>query len=211
MINSLILRKYSPKNMLKGEDFLEKETNSIHNALFLPVTIVSSFVYYAAHTNIENKILVYIAAIFGIIYYILTRLIFTYRLQKHLAQTIANYQFKWNLWFVDWRDEALQQAWTEKLQVLRKRGELTHQKHQKILHTYQQHSTARWAYIGLFLLICVSTFFALLLTTTKSHHKLTDFNRNRRRTLTTKVPVFAIAAYVGKPAIAVYGGKHPYK
>ena len=107
MINSLILRKYSPKNMLKGEDFLEKETNSIHNALFLPVTIVSSFVYYAAHTNIENKILVYIAAIFGIIYYILTRLIFTYRLQKHLAQTIANYQFKWNLWFVDWRDEAL--------------------------------------------------------------------------------------------------------
>ena len=110
MINSLILRKYSPKNMLKGEDFLEKETNSIHNALFLPVTIVSSFVYYAAHTNIENKILVYIAAIFGIIYYILTRLIFTYRLQKHLAQTIANYQFKWNLWFVDWRDEALQQA-----------------------------------------------------------------------------------------------------
>ena len=55
MINSLILRKYSPKNMLKGEDFLEKETNSIHNALFLPVTIVSSFVYYAAHTNIENK------------------------------------------------------------------------------------------------------------------------------------------------------------
>ena len=24
MINSLILRKYSPKNMLKGEDFLEK-------------------------------------------------------------------------------------------------------------------------------------------------------------------------------------------
>ena len=97
MINSLILRKYSPKNMLKGEDFLEKETNSIHNALFLPVTIVSSFVYYAAHTNIENKILVYIAAIFGIIYYILTRLIFTYRLQKHLAETIANYQFKWNL------------------------------------------------------------------------------------------------------------------
>ena len=211
MINSLILRKYSPKNMLKGEDFLEKETNSIHNALFLPVTIVSSFVYYAAHTNIENKILVYIAAIFGIIYYILTRLIFTYRLQKHLAQTIANYQFKWNLWFVDWRDEALQQAWTEKLQVLRKRGELTHQKHQKILYTYQQHSTAKWAYIGFFLLICVSTFFALLLTTTKSHHKLTDFNRNRRRTLTAKVPVFAITAYVGKPAIAVYGGKHPHK
>ena len=101
MTNFLILRKYSPKNMLKGEDFLEKETNSIHNALFLPVTIVSSFVYYAAHTNIENKILVYIAAIFGIIYYILTRLIFTYRLQKHLAETIANYQFKWNLWFVD--------------------------------------------------------------------------------------------------------------
>ena len=57
MINSLILKKYSPKNMLKGEDFLEKETNSIHNALFLPITIVSSFVYYAAHTNIENKIL----------------------------------------------------------------------------------------------------------------------------------------------------------
>ena len=132
-----------------------------------------------------------IAAIFGIIYYILTRLIFTYRLQKHLAETIANYQFKWNLWFVDWRDEALQQAWTEKLQVLRKHGELTHQKHQKILHTYQQHSTVRWAYIGLFLLICVSTFLALLLTTTKSHHKLTDFNRNRRRTLTAKVPVFA--------------------
>ena len=51
MTNFLILRKYSPKNMLKGEDFLEKETNSIHNALFLPVTIVSSFVYYAAHTK----------------------------------------------------------------------------------------------------------------------------------------------------------------
>ena len=56
MINSLILRKYSPKNMLKGEDFLEKETNSIHNALFLPVTIVSSFVYYNPQNEMYKKL-----------------------------------------------------------------------------------------------------------------------------------------------------------
>ena len=46
---------------------------------------------------------------------------------------------------------------------------------------------------GFFLLICISTFFALLLTTTKSHHKLTDFNRNRRRTLTAKVQVLNVS------------------
>ena len=61
MMNFLTLKQFSPKRLLKGDNYVEKETDSIHNALFLPVTIVSSFVYYAAHTDIENKILFYLA------------------------------------------------------------------------------------------------------------------------------------------------------
>lgn len=187
MMNFLTLKQFSPKRLLKGDDYVEKETDSIHNALFLPVTIVSSFVYYAAHTDIENKILFYLAGVFGVIYYILVRLVFTYRLQKHLAQTVPNYQFKWSLWYVNWKDEALQQAWKEKLQAVRKRGDLTNEKHLRILHTYQCHNTAHWAYAGLFLLIVIGIFCAFLLATTKSHHKLTEFNRNRRRALSARV------------------------
>ena len=43
MMNFLTLKQFSPKRLLKGDDYVEKETDSIHNALFLPVTIVSSF------------------------------------------------------------------------------------------------------------------------------------------------------------------------
>ena len=191
-MNFLTLKQFSPKRLLKGDDYVEKETNSIHNALFLPVTVVSSFVYYATHTDIENEILIYLAGVFGVIYYILAKLVFTYRLQKHLAQTVPNYQFKWSLWYINGRDEALQQAWKERLQALRKRGDLTHEKHLRILYTYQQHNTAKWAYAKLFLLICIGAFFAFLLATAKSHHKLTEFNRNRRRALSTKVQFLAI-------------------
>ena len=135
-----------------------------------------------SRTDIENKILFYLAGVFGVVYYILVRLVFTYRLQKHLALTVPNYQFKWSLWYVNWKDEALQQAWKEKLQAVRKRGDLTNEKHLRILHTYQCHNTAHWAYAGLFLLIVIGIFCAFLLATTKSHHKLTEFNRNRRLT-----------------------------
>lgn len=71
-MNFLTFKQFSPKHLLKGDDYVQKETDSIHNALFLPVTVVSSFVYYATHTDIENEILIYLAGVFGVIYYILS-------------------------------------------------------------------------------------------------------------------------------------------
>lgn len=181
--STLKIRNFSPKRMLKGDDYLKKEHNSIHNALFLPIMVVASFCYYAAHTNIEKSILVYLALVFDIFYYILTRLIFNYRLQKHLQQTIPNYQFCGNLWFVNWNDKALQQAWQEKLFILVDKKEITKEKLKQIINVYKNKKTSRLAYLWLIFLISASILFCMLLVTMKSHHKLADVHKYRRRHL----------------------------
>lgn len=94
-----------------------------------------------------------------------------------------NYQFCGNLWFVNWNDKALQQAWQEKLFILVDKKEITKEKLKQIINVYKNKKTSRLAYLWLIFLISASILFCMLLVTMKSHHKLADVHKYRRRHL----------------------------
>lgn len=50
--NILKNRRFYQKNILKGEEYLQKEKRGIDNVLLLPITVVSSVFYYVAHTTL---------------------------------------------------------------------------------------------------------------------------------------------------------------
>lgn len=50
--NILKNRRFYQKNVLKGEEYLQKEKRGIDNVLLLPITVVSSVFYYVAHTTV---------------------------------------------------------------------------------------------------------------------------------------------------------------
>ena len=51
--NILKNRRFYQKNVLKGEEYLQKEKRGIDNVLLLPITVVSSVFYYVAHTTVS--------------------------------------------------------------------------------------------------------------------------------------------------------------
>ena len=54
--NILKNRRFYQKNVLKGEEYLQKEKRGIDNVLLLPITVVSSVFYYVA-CNSSSSIL----------------------------------------------------------------------------------------------------------------------------------------------------------
>ena len=84
--NILKNRRFYQKNVLKGEEYLQKEKRGIDNVLLLPITVVSSVFYYVAHTTVSIPLFATGVALFCIFYYIIVRLGMNLRMQRYLAK-----------------------------------------------------------------------------------------------------------------------------
>ena len=62
--NILKNRRFYQKNVLKGEEYLQKEKRGIDNVLLLPITVVSSVFYYVAHTTVSIPLFATAVALF---------------------------------------------------------------------------------------------------------------------------------------------------
>ena len=124
--NILKNRRFYQKNVLKGEEYLQKEKRGIDNVLLLPITVVSSVFYYVAHTTVSIPLFATAVALFCTFYYIIVRLGMNLRMQRYLAKTVEGYHFCWyELWHIRWNDKVLVSAWHKKLIEMAKEESLT--------------------------------------------------------------------------------------
>ena len=175
--NILKNRRFYQKNVLKGEEYLQKEKRGIDNVLLLPITVVSSVFYYVAHTTVSIPLFATAVALFCTFYYIIVRLGMNFRMQRYLAKTVEGYHFRWyELWYIRWNDKALVSAWHKKLIEMAKEESLTDTQIVQIIEN-QRLTNHKWFSI----VIGFSILLSILFISIRTNYKIAELQQYRRR------------------------------
>ena len=180
--NILKNRRFYQKNVLKGEEYLQKEKRGIDNVLLLPITVVSSVFYYVAHTTVSIPLFATAVALFCTFYYIIVRLGMNLRMQRYLAKTVEGYHFRWyELWHIRWNDKALVSAWHKKLIEIAKEEALTDTEIVQIIENQRLGNRKRVSYTWLIILIGFSILLSILFVSIRTNYKIAELQQYRRR------------------------------
>ena len=180
--NILKNRRFYQKNVLKGEEYLQKEKRGIDNVLLLPITVVSSVFYYVAHTTVSIPLFATAVALFCTFYYIIVRLGMNLRMQRYLAKTVEGYHFRWyELWHIRWNDKALVSAWHKKLIEMAKEEALTDTQIVQIIENQRLGNRKRVSYTWLIILIGFSILLSILFVSIRTNYKIAELQQYRRR------------------------------
>ena len=180
--NILKNRRFYQKNVLKGEEYLQKEKRGIDNVLLLPITVVSSVFYYVAHTTVSIPLFATAVALFCTFYYIIVRLGMNLRMQRYLAKTVEGYHFRWyELWRIRWNDKALVSAWHKKLIEMAKEESLTDTQIVQIIEN-QRLTNHKWlSYAWFIIVIGFSILLSILFISIRTNYKIAELQQYRRR------------------------------
>lgn len=172
--NILKNRRFYQKNVLKGEEYLQKEKRGIDNVLLLPITVVSSVFYYVAHTTVSIPLFTIAVALFCALYYIIVRLGMNLRMQRYLAKTVEGYHFRWY-------DKALVSAWHKKLIEMAKEESLTDTQIVQIIENQRLGNRKRVSYAWLIIVIGFSILLSILFVSIRTNYKIAELQQYRRR------------------------------
>ena len=180
--NILKNRRFYQKNVLKGEEYLQKEKRGIDNVLLLPITVVSSVFYYVAHTTVSIPLFATGVALFCIFYYIIVRLGMNLRMQRYLAKTVEGYHFRWyELWRIRWNDKALVSAWHKKLIEMAKEESLTDTQIVQIIENQRLTNHKWFSYAWFIIVISFSIQLSILFISIRTNYKIAELQQYRRR------------------------------
>ena len=180
--NILKNRRFYQKNVLKGEEYLQKEKRGIDNVLLLPITVVSSVFYYVAHTTVSIPLFATAVALFCTFYYIIVRLGMNLRMQRYLAKTVEGYHFRWyELWHIRWNDKALVSAWHKKLIEMAKEKSLTDTQIVQIIENQRLTNQKWFSYAWFIIVIGFSILLSILFISIRTNYKIAELQQYRRR------------------------------
>ena len=180
--NILKNRRFYQKNVLKGEEYLQKEKRGIDNVLLLPITVVSSVFYYVAHTTVSIPLFATAVALFCTFYYIIVRLGMNFRMQRYLAKTVEGYHFRWyELWYIRWNDKALVSAWHKKLIEMAKEESLTDTQIVQIIENQRLTNYKWFSYAWFIIVIGFSILLSILFISIRTNYKIAELQQYRRR------------------------------
>ena len=180
--NILKNRRFYQKNVLKGEEYLQKEKRGIDNVLLLPITVVSSVFYYVAHTTVSIPLFATAVALFCTFYYIIVRLGMNLRMQRYLAKTVEDYHFRWyELWHIRWNDKALVSAWHKKLIEMAKEESLTDTQIVQIIENQRLTNQKWFSYAWFIIVIGFSILLSILFISIRTNYKIAELQQYRRR------------------------------
>lgn len=180
--NILKNRRFYQKNVLKGEEYLQKEKRGIDNVLLLPITVVSSVFYYVAHTTVSIPLFATAVALFCTFYYIIVRLGMNLRMQRYLAKTVEGYHFRWyELWHIRWNDKALVSAWHKKLIEMAKEESLTDTQIVQIIENQRLTNYKWFSYAWFIIVIGFSILLSILFISIRTNYKIAELQQYRRR------------------------------
>ena len=180
--NILKNRRFYQKNVLKGEEYLQKEKRGIDNVLLLPITVVSSVFYYVAHTTVSIPLFATAVALFCTFYYIIVRLGMNLRMQRYLAKTVEGYHFRWyELWYIRWNDKALVSAWHKKLIEMAKEKSLTDTQIVQIIDNQRLTNQKWFSYAWFIIVIGFSILLSILFISIRTNYKIAELQQYRRR------------------------------
>ena len=180
--NILKNRRFYQKNVLKGEEYLQKEKRGIDNVLLLPITVVSSVFYYVAHTTVSIPLFATGVVLFCTFYYIIVRLGMNLRMQRYLAKTVEDYHFRWyELWHIRWNDKALVSAWHKKLIEMAKEESLTDTQIVQIIENQRLTNQKWFSYAWFIIVIGFSILLSILFISIRTNHKIAELQQYRRR------------------------------
>ena len=180
--NILKNRRFYQKNVLKGEEYLQKEKRGIDNVLLLPITVVSSVFYYVAHTTVSIPLFATAVALFCTFYYIIVRLGMNLRMQRYLAKTVEGYHFRWyELWHIRWNDKALISAWHKKLIEMAKEESLTDTQIVQIIENQRLTNYKWFSYAWFIIVIGFSILLSILFISIRTNYKIAELQQYRRR------------------------------
>ena len=180
--NILKNRRFYQKNVLKGEEYLQKEKRGIDNVLLLPITVVSSVFYYVAHTTVSIPLFATAVALFCTFYYIIVRLGMNLRMQRYLAKTVEGYHFRWyELWRIRWNDKALVSAWHKKLIEMAKEESLTDTQIVQIIENQRLTNHKWFLYAWFIIVIGFSILLSILFISIRTNYKIAELQQYRRR------------------------------
>ena len=180
--NILKNRRFYQKNVLKGEEYLQKEKRGIDNVLLLPITVVSSVFYYVAHTTVSIPLFAIAVALFCTLYYIIVRLGMNLRMQRYLAKTVEGYHFRWyELWCIRWNDKALVSAWHKKLIEMAKEESLTDTQIVQIIENQRLTNHKWFPYAWFIIVIGFSILLSILFISIRTNYKIAELQQYRRR------------------------------
>ena len=180
--NILKNRRFYQKNVLKGEEYLQKEKRGIDNVLLLPITVVSSVFYYVAHTTVSIPLFATAVALFCTFYYIIVRLGMNLRMQRYLAKTVEGYHFRWyELWYIRWNDKVLVSAWHKKLIEMAKEESLTDTQIVQIIENQRLTNYKWFSYAWFIIVIGFSILLSILFISIRTNYKIAELQQYRRR------------------------------
>jgi len=180
--NILKNRRFYQKNVLKGEEYLQKEKRGIDNVLLLPITVVSSVFYYVAHTTVSIPLFATAVALFCTFYYIIVRLGMNFRMQRYLAKTVEGYHFRWyELWYIRWNDKALASAWHKKLIEMAKEESLTDTQIVQVIENQRLTNRKWFSYAWFIIVISFSIQLSILFISIRTNYKIAELQQYRRR------------------------------
>ena len=180
--NILKNRRFYQKNVLKGEEYLQKEKRGIDNVLLLPITVVSSVFYYVAHTTVSIPLFATAVALFCTFYYIIVRLGMNLRMQRYLAKTVEGYHFCWyELWHIRWNDKVLVSAWHKKLIEMAKEESLTDTQIVQIIENQRLTNHKWFSYAWFTIVIGFSILLSILFISIRTNYKIAELQQYRRR------------------------------
>ena len=180
--NILKNRRFYQKNVLKGEEYLQKEKRGIDNVLLLPITVVSSVFYYVAHTTVSIPLFATAVALFCTFYYIIVRLGMNLRMQRYLAKTVEGYHFRWyELWHIRWNDKVLVSAWHKKLIEMAKEESLTDTQIVQIIENQRLTNYKWFSYAWFIIVIGFSILLSILFISIRTNYKIAELQQYRRR------------------------------
>ena len=180
--NILKNRRFYQKNVLKGEEYLQKEKKGIDNVLLFPITVVSSVFYYVAHTTVSIPLFATAVALFCALYYIIVRLGMNLRMQRYLAKTVEGYHFRWyELWRIRWNDKALVSAWHKKLIEMAKEESLTDTQIVQIIENQRLTNHKWFLYAWFIIVIGFSILLSILFISIRTNYKIAELQQYRTR------------------------------
>ncbi|WP_315154217.1 hypothetical protein [Capnocytophaga leadbetteri] len=180
--NILKNRRFYQKNVLKGEEYLQKEKRGIDNVLLLPIMVISSVFYYVAHTTVSIPLFATAVALFCTFYYIIVRLGMNLRMQRYLAKTVEGYHFRWyELWRIRWNDKALVSAWHKKLIEMAKEEPLTDTQIVQIIENQRLTNHKWFLYAWFIIVIGFSILLSILFISIRTNYKIAELQQYRRR------------------------------
>ena len=180
--NILKNRRFYQKNVLKGEEYLQKEKRGIDNVLLLPIMVISSVFYYVAHTTVSIPLFATAVALFCTFYYIIVRLGINLRMQRYLAKTVEGYHFRWyELWRIRWNDKALVSAWHKKLIEMAKEESLTDTQIVQIIENQRLTNHKWFLYAWFIIVIGFSILLSILFISIRTNYKIAELQQYRRR------------------------------